>query len=213
MPTKVASLLDFIKSLLIISSIILLKFNVSQVQAQVSSSDTEQITPITDNQLEIVYLSFTLKDQENLERTWSFLKEKATSQVNAEIERIRLEKERKKTQEQLRQQTKTKLAKSKNSNPQPVRITGDFESTIRSACNDYGCNPEQLIRVMYCESGGRSNAVNGVYSGLFQFHPNTFQANANRIGLTNADIWNPYHQIQVAAWMFANGQAWQWGCK
>jgi SLT domain-containing protein len=66
---------------------------------------------------------------------------------------------------------------------------------------------------MYCESGGRSNAVNGVYSGLFQFHPNTFQANANRIGLTNADIWNPYHQIQVAAWMFANGQAWQWGCK
>jgi len=213
MPTKVASLLDFIKSLLIISSIVLLKFNVSQVQAQVSSTDTEQITPIIDNQLEIVYLSFTLKDQENLERIWSFLKEKATSQVNTEIERIRLEEERKKTQEQLRQQIKTKLAKSKNSNPQPVRITGNFESTIRSACNNYGCNPEQLIRVMYCESGGRSNAVNGVYSGLFQFHPNTFRANANRIGLTNADIWNPYHQIQVAAWMFANGQAWQWECK
>jgi len=213
MPTKVASFLDFIKFLLIISSIILLKFNVSQVKAQVSSTDTEQITPIIDNQLEIVYLSFTLKDQENLERTWSFLKEKATSQVNAEIERIRLEKERKKAQEQLRQQTKTKLAKSKNSNPQPVRITGDFESIIRSACNTYGCNPEQLIRVMYCESGGRSNAVNGVYSGLFQFHPNTFRANADRIGLANADIWNPHHQIQIAAWMFANGQAWQWECK
>jgi len=94
------------------------------------------------------------------------------------------------------------------------QINGDFESAIRTRCAAVGCNPEQLIRIMYCESGGRSNAQNpSGASGLFQFMPRTFSANAARIGLTNADIWNPYHQIDVATTMFANGQAWQWVCK
>lgn len=97
--------------------------------------------------------------------------------------------------------------------PVPPRIFGDFEGAIRSSCAIYGCNPEQLIRVMYCESGGRSNAVNGIHKGLFQFNPRTFEVNARRAGVPGANIWDPYSQITVAAWMFANGQAWQWSCK
>jgi len=94
------------------------------------------------------------------------------------------------------------------------QINGDFESAIRNRCAAVGCNPEQVIRIMYCESGGRSNAYNSSgASGLFQFMPRTFQANASRIGITNPDIWNPWQQIDTATYMFANGQAWQWSCK
>jgi hypothetical protein len=89
----------------------------------------------------------------------------------------------------------------------------DFETFIIQKCSQYGCDASQLIRVMYCESGGRVKAVNsaGPYIGLFQFLASTFYSNAKFI--PNADIYNGYHQIEVAAKMFANGQAWQWGCK
>lgn len=94
------------------------------------------------------------------------------------------------------------------------QINGDFESAIRNRCAALGCNPDQVIRVMYCESGGRSNAYNrSGASGLFQFMPRTFSANAARVGIAGADIWNPWHQIDVATWMFAKGQSWQWVCK
>lgn len=92
----------------------------------------------------------------------------------------------------------------------------DYESFIRERCDQLGCNADQLIRVMYCESGGRSNAVNrggSGASGLFQFIPSTFSANARRLGMSGANIWNPRDQIIIATYMFANGQAGQWSCK
>jgi soluble lytic murein transglycosylase-like protein len=92
----------------------------------------------------------------------------------------------------------------------------DYESLIRERCDALGCDANQLIRVMYCESGGRANAVNrqgSGASGLFQFMPRTFSANAARIGLAGASIWDARAQIYVATYMFANGQAWQWSCK
>lgn len=93
-------------------------------------------------------------------------------------------------------------------------IKSDWEPLIRARCTEVGCNADQLIRIMYCESGGRSNAANpSGASGLFQFMPNTFRANAVRSGVEGANIWDPYAQIHVATWMFANGQAHQWVCK
>jgi hypothetical protein len=99
------------------------------------------------------------------------------------------------------------------SNPVPSTVLPDFETYIRQMCTQYGCDPDQLIRVMYCESGGVETRVsyNGLYFGLFQFSKSTFSANSKFI--TNANILNGYDQIQVAAKMFANGQASQWGCK
>ena len=102
--------------------------------------------------------------------------------------------------------------------PQPTAVasvSGDFQSAIYTACGNFGCNPGQLIRVMYCESGGRSNAYNksGPYIGLFQFLSSTFNANARRAGIANPSVWDPYQQINVAAYMFSIGQAGQWSCK
>jgi len=119
----------------------------------------------------------------------------------------------------VKKQEKSRLSKlikttSRPSQPKPTNYQGgDIGTYIIQKCGQYGCNSDQLMRVMYCESGGRPNARNGQYLGLFQFHPKTFSANASRIGLGYADIWNPYHQIEVATWMFSIGQAGQWSCK
>ncbi len=99
------------------------------------------------------------------------------------------------------------------STPTPSADT-NYESYILEQCNKYGCNATQLIRVMYCESGGRPDAYNpSGATGLLQFMPATFYANAAKIGIVDANVHNPIQQIQVAAYMFANGQAYQWACK
>lgn len=111
---------------------------------------------------------------------------------------------------------KTVKPKTTNQNqaPKPIaRFEGNLEALIQESCHQNGCNGEQLTRVMYCESGGRSNATNGIHKGIFQFNPNTFNANSKRAGLEGADIWNAEHQVKVASWMFGNGQAHQWSCK
>lgn len=92
--------------------------------------------------------------------------------------------------------------------------TENWEGRIDYWCGIYKCNRDQLIRVMYCESGARTNASNpSGASGLFQFMPGTFKGNAKRINLVDANIWNGEHQTQVAAYMFSIGQARQWSCK
>lgn len=127
----------------------------------------------------------------------------------------------------LQQQTEAKKqaqAKAAAAKPASQPATGssipsqgqslDIEGLIRSNCEIQGCDSNQLIRVMYCESGGRTNAYNkSGASGVFQFMPRTFAANAKRAGVENPDIWNGEQQVRVAAWMFARNQAWQWVCK
>jgi membrane protein involved in colicin uptake len=90
---------------------------------------------------------------------------------------------------------------------------GSFSEAIDIQCANYGCNPSQLKRIMMCESTGNPNAQNGIYTGLFQFHPQTFSSYAARAGISGANIYNGYDQVAVAAYMFANGQAGQWECR
>jgi hypothetical protein len=88
----------------------------------------------------------------------------------------------------------------------------ELKSLIITNCAKYSCNPDQLIRVMMCESGG-TNHRNTYYKGPFQFLTSTFYANAKRVGIENADVLDARQQVQVAAYMFGIGQAKQWGCK
>ncbi len=90
----------------------------------------------------------------------------------------------------------------------------DFESAIRLACQKNGCVAEELISTMYCESGGRANALssNGLYKGLFQFGDRTFYGYASKLKTDSPDIWNPYQQIEITSWMFANGGKGHWSC-
>ena len=88
----------------------------------------------------------------------------------------------------------------------------ELKSLIATNCTKYSCNPDQLIRVMLCESGG-TNHRNTYYKGPFQFLASTFYANAKRVGIENADVLDARQQVQVASYMFGIGQASQWGCK
>jgi soluble lytic murein transglycosylase-like protein len=145
----------------------------------------------------------------------------AQIQKDKEIEEERIRKEQEEQARQI-QLAKEKAEATRIKQAALVKVATqsfdsfDYEGLIRERCDALGCDANQLIRIMYCESGGRANAVNrggSGASGLFQFMPRTFSANAARIGLAGASIWDARAQIYVATYMFANGQAWQWSCK
>jgi TolA-binding protein len=187
----------------------------------------KQLTPISN-----VNITFTSSEsaiaREAIEQRIAQLEEQQRIAEQQRLEQIRIAQAaenarlRQIEQDRLVQVAREKAAAVRSSSANTVQAapaaTGNgssWEARIGYWCGVYGCNTTQLIRVMYCESGGRTNAKNpsGPYSGLFQFHPNTFAANAARVGISGANIWNGEHQVQTASWMFANGQASQWECK
>lgn len=88
-----------------------------------------------------------------------------------------------------------------------------LEQKIQVACEYFGCNSGQLIRVMDCESEGK-NIPNksGVHSGIFQYTRRTWADFTQKAGIPNADIWSTDAQIYTTAWAFSNGQSYHWTC-
>lgn len=91
---------------------------------------------------------------------------------------------------------------------EPVEAQYTYEQAIYDACSQYGCDGGQLVRVMYCESGGDMYAVgpNGE-RGIFQYHPQSH----NPAGYAAWD--DPYLQIQIAAQDWAAGLGYLWVCQ
>jgi len=78
---------------------------------------------------------------------------------------------------------------------------------IRAAAARYGVSGDTLLRVAMCESGLNPYASNpSGAEGLFQFKSATFYGHGGH------NIWDPADQADVAARMFAQGQARQWTC-
>jgi Transglycosylase SLT domain len=106
------------------------------------------------------------------------------------------------------------LIASSSSTEKKSIINLTFAQQIIARCEILGCNATQMIRIMQCESSGNPTIVGaGLYIGLFQFLPSTFNAYKIKAGLPNGDIYNGSDQIHVATYMFANGQSSQWGCQ
>lgn len=91
--------------------------------------------------------------------------------------------------------------------------TADYERMIRQKCAQFGCNSQQIIRVMYCESSGNKYAQNGRYFGLFQHDQHAWASRTSRYGVPGASIFDPYAQIVVSTRMFSEGMASAWSCK
>jgi uncharacterized protein YabE (DUF348 family) len=93
--------------------------------------------------------------------------------------------------------------------------SADIEAIIRQAAAANGADPDQLLRVAWCESRYNPSAYNPASgaSGLFQFIPLTWSANSVRAGYGGASVFDPVAAANVAAWMFARGYANQWSCK
>lgn len=91
----------------------------------------------------------------------------------------------------------------------------DIEGIIRTAAARWGADPDQLLRVAWCESRYNPNAYNASSgaSGLFQFLATTWSANSVRAGYGGVSVFDAVANANTAAYMFAAGQARQWQCK
>lgn len=94
-----------------------------------------------------------------------------------------------------------------------LTTTADYERVIREKCAQFGCDADQVIRIMYCESTGNAFATNGIYKGIFQHHAGYWIHRSALYGLPGADIFDPYSQIHVSTQMFSQGLAYHWSCK
>ena len=99
--------------------------------------------------------------------------------------------------------------------PPPPVGGGDVAAIIRSAAAQWGADPDQMLRVAYCESHYNPYAVNASSgaSGLFQFLPSTWAYQSPRSGYAGASPFDPIANANTAAMMFANQQSRQWVCK
>ena len=96
----------------------------------------------------------------------------------------------------------------------PAAAPADIEAIIRAAAARWGADPTQLLRVAWCESRYNPSAYNASgASGLFQFMPRTWAANSVRAGYGGASVFDPVASANTAAYMFRNGQAYQWTCR
>ncbi len=109
----------------------------------------------------------------------------------------------------------TPVAEVRRVGTKPAPAPADIESVIRTAAAAWGADASQLLRVAWCESRYNSYAVNARSgaAGLFQFMPATWAANSVRAGYGGASVFDPVASANVAAYMFARGQAAQWSCK
>jgi hypothetical protein len=109
----------------------------------------------------------------------------------------------------------TPVAEVRRVGTKAAPVPTDIESLIRGAAAAWGADPNQLLRVAWCESRYNPFAINARSgaSGLFQFMPATWAANSARSGYGGASAFDPVASANVAAYMFHNGQAWQWACK
>ncbi|MEX2046363.1 MAG: G5 domain-containing protein [Chloroflexota bacterium] len=109
----------------------------------------------------------------------------------------------------------TPVAEVRRVGTRPAPAPADIESVIRAAAARWGADPAQLLRVAWCESRYNPSAYNASSgaSGLFQFMPRTWAANSVRAGYSGASVFDAFASANTAAYMFSNGQAWQWSCK
>jgi hypothetical protein len=109
----------------------------------------------------------------------------------------------------------TPVAEVRRVGTKPAPAPADIESIIRAAAARWGADPAQLLRVAWCESRYNPlayNATSGA-SGLFQFMPRTWAANSVRAGYGGASVFDAVANANTAAYMFRNGQAFQWTCR
>ncbi|MDO8563301.1 MAG: G5 domain-containing protein [Candidatus Limnocylindria bacterium] len=109
--------------------------------------------------------------------------------------------------------TEVRLVGSRPVPPPPAPL--EIERIIRTAAARWSVDPEQLMRVAYCESRYDPYAFNprASDSGLFQFIPRTWAANSVRAGYGGASPFDAVANANTAAFMFGQDQAWQWTCK
>jgi hypothetical protein len=90
--------------------------------------------------------------------------------------------------------------------PTPLPATSEqLDAWFTKYANHYSVDRSKLWKIAVCETGLRSNAVNWIYGGMFQFSPNTWAANRKTMGMDpNADLrFNPEEAIRTGAFVLS----------
>ena len=85
---------------------------------------------------------------------------------------------------------------------------------IRAAAIEFGQDPDELVRVAFCESSHRPDAIGdaGASVGLFQFQVYRWNLNAPSLGYHDDLRLDPVASSRVAAYAFSTGQRSAWTC-
>lgn len=88
----------------------------------------------------------------------------------------------------------------------------EVNSFIERFASQYGVDPNVVRHVALCESGFRSNAVHGIYVGLFQFGPTTWKNIRVEFGEdTNPDLrLSAEESVQTATYAISKGKGGIW---
>jgi len=97
----------------------------------------------------------------------------------------------------------------------PPKDNTDWESRVRYHCSIRNLNCDTVLRIMYCESGGRSNAFNpsSGASGLFQQLQIYWDARAKQYGVAGTSPFDGEANIIVSLGMMEKGMMSHWECK
>jgi len=93
---------------------------------------------------------------------------------------------------------------------QPIN---EIERLILKYANKYGVDYNRVLRIARCESGLRSDAVNGQYKGIYQQGITWWAARSSRYGRGGESIFNADANIEVSIAMMAQGGYGHWACK
>ncbi len=71
------------------------------------------------------------------------------------------------------------------------------------------------LRIIQCESHGDPTAKNphSTASGLFQHLASLWPERSAKAGFADADVFDPFSNVAVAAWLLENGGPGNWVCK
>ena len=99
--------------------------------------------------------------------------------------------------------------------PQDTLGKEHWDSRVRHHCTLRNLDCERVLRIMYCESGGRANAYNtsSRASGLFQQLQTYWPARAAQYGVPGASPFDGEANIIVSLGMMENGMFNHWVCK
>ena len=97
---------------------------------------------------------------------------------------------------------------------EPAPATVDVQALIIDAARRWGVDESTLLRIAWCESRFDPQARGAAgLAGVFQFAPITWNWVAERAGHPGASPFDPYANIEAAAFLFRTEGARHWGCK
>lgn len=97
--------------------------------------------------------------------------------------------------------------------PSPIPVTAEqLDNWFTKYSNEHSVDRSLLVKIAVCESGLQPRAVNGIYSGMFQFAPQTWITLRRTLNLdTNPALrLNAEEAIKTAAYKLALGGVGAW---